>query len=149
MGKKNMLRLFIPVLFAVFLIFTFDMSNGLFADSKVHYSLLFTNIGTLDKGASVKQAGVNIGEVYSIASKMIMKPTPTYYVVVDIGINEQAQVSYDSTASIYTLGMMGEQYIELSIGYLEKVPEGAMIEGHGPQQIDKVIEQSAQALSTD
>ena len=139
MSKEAILGLFVLVVFAVFLVFTINMGSGLFAGRKVHYPVYFTHIGTLDKGAPVKQAGVNIGEVDSIASKIIMEPTPTYYVVVDVNVNEKAHVSWDSEASVYTLGMMGEQYIELSYGDLENAPEGTRLEGHGPQQMDQVI----------
>ena len=149
MGKKNIRGSFVLVVIAVFLIFIINIVSGIFAERKIHYSVRFTNIGTLYKGATVKQAGMNIGEVTNISSTVIMEPTPTHYVVVDVSVSENAQVSYDSTASIYILGMMGEQYIDLSIGTLEKAPDGTKLIGHGPQQMDKVIEQSAQALSND
>ncbi len=139
MSKEAILGLFVLVVFAVFLIFTINMGSGLFAGRKVHYPVYFTHIGTLEKGAPVKQAGLPIGEVDNISSTVVMAPTPTYFVVVDISVKEDAHVSYDSMASVNTLGMMGEQYIELSYGDLEKAPEYTILKGRGPQQMDQLI----------
>jgi phospholipid/cholesterol/gamma-HCH transport system substrate-binding protein len=72
----------------------------------------FENIGGLKPGSAVTLAGVRIGRVRSI------EVDPTTFearVTMRIG-NDFANIPKDSSASIFTAGLLGEQYIGLSPG---------------------------------
>jgi phospholipid/cholesterol/gamma-HCH transport system substrate-binding protein len=72
----------------------------------------FDNIGGLKPGAAVTMAGVRIGRVRSI----VIEPS-TYEARVTMRIeNEFTNLPKDSSASIFTAGLLGEQYIGLSPG---------------------------------
>lgn len=146
MSKEAKLGLFVLVVFAVFLFFTVNMGSGLFAGQKRTYPVRFKTIGTLEKGAPVKQAGFDVGEVISISPQTVMEPTPTHYVVVEASVNNNAHIAYDSKASILTMGMMGEKYIEISFGKLEDAPEGTTIDGEGAQPLDEVMSVASDAI---
>lgn len=146
MSKEAKLGLFVLLVFAVFLFFTVNMGSGLLAGRKRVYPIYFKNIGTLEKGAPVKQAGFDVGEVISISPKIVMEPTPTHYVVVDVSVNDKAHISDDSKPSILTMGMMGEKYIEISYGQLEDLEEGSRIYGEGTQQLDQVMAVASDAI---
>ncbi|WP_252107521.1 MULTISPECIES: outer membrane lipid asymmetry maintenance protein MlaD [unclassified Halomonas] len=73
----------------------------------------FSNIGGLKPRARVTMAGVTVGRVESIDLD-----TDWYdaRVVLSLDSELEGQLSQDSTAAILTAGLLGEQYIGLSVG---------------------------------
>jgi phospholipid/cholesterol/gamma-HCH transport system substrate-binding protein len=82
----------------------------------------FENIGGLKPGSAVTVAGVRIGRVRSI------EVDPTTFnarVTMRIG-NDFSSIPKDAEASIFTAGLLGEQYIGLEpIG----IEEGVLVDG--------------------
>jgi len=77
----------------------------------------FDNIGGLTDRSPVKLAGMTIGRV----EKISIDPK-TFEAVVTMRIrNQYDNLPRDTFASIYTAGLLGAQYIELSPGADEKV----------------------------
>ncbi|XGA78899.1 outer membrane lipid asymmetry maintenance protein MlaD [Halomonas sp. CH40] len=78
-----------------------------------HLEANFANIGSLKPRARVTMAGVTVGRVESIELD-----TEWYdaRVVMKLNSDLEGQISRDSTAAILTAGLLGEQYIGLSIG---------------------------------
>lgn len=76
-------------------------------------SATFDNIGGLKVRAPLKVGGVVIGRVTAISLD-----EKTYLPQVTIAINEEYnQIPDNSSLSIKTSGLLGEQYIALSIGF--------------------------------
>jgi len=76
----------------------------------------FENIGSLKPGAAVSIAGVTVGRVESIAFDQNV-----YKAVVRMRINSQYnKIPVDSDASIMTSGLLGGQYVGLTIGGAEE-----------------------------
>lgn len=73
----------------------------------------FSNIGSLKPRARVTMAGVTVGRVESIELD-----TEWYdaRVVLSLDSDLKGQLSQDTTAAILTAGLLGEQYIGLSVG---------------------------------
>ncbi|HEY5995053.1 MAG TPA: outer membrane lipid asymmetry maintenance protein MlaD [Gallionellaceae bacterium] len=71
----------------------------------------FSNIGGLKQQASVKSAGVLIGRV-----KQITLDTGRFEAKVTMTIDKRYQFDQDTYAKILTSGLLGEQYIGLSVG---------------------------------
>jgi phospholipid/cholesterol/gamma-HCH transport system substrate-binding protein len=72
----------------------------------------FDNIGGLKVQAAVTMAGVRVGRVEQISFD-----DKTYEAVVTLKINNQYNhLPLDSSASIFTSGLLGEQYIALEAG---------------------------------
>lgn len=71
----------------------------------------FSNIGGLKVRAPVKSAGVVVGRVTDITLD-----TQTYMAVVTMDLEQRYAFSMDTSASILTSGLLGEQYIGLEIG---------------------------------
>ena len=84
----------------------------------------FENIGGLKARAPVSASGVRVGQVSSITYD-----PETFEANVTLSIeNEFSQFPLDTTASIYTAGLLGEQYIGLDPGAEEDfLEEGAEI----------------------
>lgn len=71
----------------------------------------FDNIGGLKARAPVKSAGVVVGRVTNIA----LDPT-SYRAVVTMNLEQRYSFSTDTSASIFTSGLLGEQYVGLEVG---------------------------------
>jgi phospholipid/cholesterol/gamma-HCH transport system substrate-binding protein len=76
----------------------------------------FNNIGGLKVRAPVKSAGVVVGRVASIT----LDPQ-TYQAKATLELDAIAQFPKDSSASILTAGLLGEQYIGLEAGADDKM----------------------------
>ena len=112
-GLEIIVGAFVLAGIAALLTLTFKWSD--FSDSSVQgYSLTadFDNIGGLTNRSPVKLAGVTIGRVSGIR----IDPQ-TFEAVVTLQIdNKYDNLPKDSFASIYTAGLLGAQYIEISPG---------------------------------
>jgi phospholipid/cholesterol/gamma-HCH transport system substrate-binding protein len=72
----------------------------------------FDNIGSLKERAPVSMAGVRIGRVETIRFDR-----ETYQAVVTLHIERQFDtIPIDSFANIFTVGLLGEQYVSLDPG---------------------------------
>ena len=71
----------------------------------------FNNIGGLKLRAPVKSAGVIVGQVTNI-----QLDTKTYQAKVRMALDQKYPFTTDSSASIITSGLLGEQYIGLEVG---------------------------------
>jgi len=71
----------------------------------------FENVGGLKVRAPVRSAGVTVGRVSGIH----LDPTE-FKAVVEIAIDEQFAFSTDTSASILTSGLLGEQFVSLQAG---------------------------------
>ncbi|UCV11033.1 outer membrane lipid asymmetry maintenance protein MlaD [Dechloromonas denitrificans] len=76
----------------------------------------FDNIGGLKVRGPVKSAGVLVGRISDIR----FDPA-TYEAVVTMEIGGRYQFPKDTFASIYTAGLLGEQYIGFDVGGEEKM----------------------------
>jgi phospholipid/cholesterol/gamma-HCH transport system substrate-binding protein len=104
--------------FAIFVL-TFRVSN-LSGDGDVTSGFAvtanFENIGGLKVGAPVSLAGVKIGRV----TRIHIDPQ-SFEAVATITIRDQYNnIPDDSSASIYTAGLLGEQYIGITAGGSER-----------------------------
>ncbi len=101
--------------------------QGFGSQKSYHISATFDNIGGLRVRAPVKVGGVVIGRVESITLNEL-----NYLPEVGIAINEEFnQIPDNSSLSIKTSGLLGEQYISLNIGFddgeTEMLKEGSKI----------------------
>ncbi len=71
----------------------------------------FINVGGLQEGAPVNMGGVRIGRVASITLDQ-----QTYEAIARLHINGEYKLPEDSDASIFTSGLLGEQYIGVRPG---------------------------------
>ena len=86
--------------------------NGLPGDQTYHLKAKFTNIGGLKVRSAVKVGGVLVGRVSDISLE-----AGTMTPVVEMALNKAYnQFPIDTSAKINTAGLLGEQYIALSVG---------------------------------
>ena len=105
---------FLVLALASLLVLAIASTNKKFGFGSSSYELTanFTNLGELRPQAPVKIGGVVIGQVSAIE----LNPT-TFESVVTLSINKQFnELPADTSAGIFTSGLLGENYIGLSPG---------------------------------
>jgi len=106
----------------------------------------FDNIGSLKVRSPVMISGVWIGQVSAIN----LDPT-SYRARVTLDVSKDQKLPTDTSASIYTQGLLGSNYISLTPGYEESfLKEGSYIETTQPAIIlEKLIGQFLYSLKGD
>jgi len=107
--------IFIVIAFLCLLFLAFRVSGlQTYSGRSVYYvKAHFENIGDLAVRAPVSVAGVKVGQIKAID----LNPT-TFNAIVTMAINKKYNhIPVDSTASIYTAGLLGSNYISISPGY--------------------------------
>lgn len=120
MRRKNtelLVGVFVAVGLAALAMLAFKVSNLTGADVLDGYTITarFDNIGGLKEKSAVTMAGVRIGRVSAISLD-----GERYQALVTMDIaGRYRNIPSDSTASILTSGLLGEQYVSMEPGGLE------------------------------
>jgi phospholipid/cholesterol/gamma-HCH transport system substrate-binding protein len=99
------------------------------------YSIVFSNVAGLEKDAPVRVAGVTVGKVVSVDVKGDKA-------VVEIVFLKPIKIYRNAKASIETMGLMGEKYVELDPGHppAPLLPPNSVIENTKvPASMDEVM----------
>jgi phospholipid/cholesterol/gamma-HCH transport system substrate-binding protein len=130
MQKKSteiIVGLFVLAGIAALFFLAMKVSNLSQFTDETGYSVVaeFENIGGLKARSPVTMAGVRVGRVASIDLSLT-----TYNALVTINLYGQFdKIPTDTAASIYTAGLLGEQYIGLEAGAEEEfLADGDVIE---------------------
>ncbi len=132
--------LVITIAFLILLLSVFFAGNiqNIFL-KKAELKIQFRDVVGLRKGAPVWILGLEEGSVKDITLD------PTYGVIVMIAVNKNAlqYVRKDSRATILTMGLLGDKYIELSTGspQAEPIRPGEMIKGSSEMGLREVMGQ--------
>ena len=102
---------FVLVTIVMLLVLTFVV-GGYFKKGANEWKIQFGYLNGLSDSAPVYYAGREVGKVDSI---QILRGEPRP-VLVTVKISQDAYVRKDSVAYIDTLGMMGEKFVEISVG---------------------------------
>ncbi len=120
---------FVLVTIVLLLVLTFVV-GGYFKKGANEWQIQFGYLSGLSDSAPVYYAGREVGKV----DKIQIRRGESRPVLVTVKISQEAFVRKDSVAYIDTLGMMGEKFIEISVGSKEAPPMevGKVIEGVDP-----------------
>jgi phospholipid/cholesterol/gamma-HCH transport system substrate-binding protein len=133
---------FLALLIAVF--FAGNIQNIL--SGKATIKIQFKDVEGLRKGAPVWILGIEEGSVIGI------NLDPIHGVLVTIAINESALrfIKKDSTATILTMGLLGDKYIELSTGSpgAEPLRPGETLRGTAEIRLRSIAEASTTTIET-
>jgi len=114
--KKNTLEmvvgLFMIIGFAAFVYLALQLGEVSFLTNSKTYIIEaeFDNVAGVKKGASVQVAGVVVGEVAMVAL------SEDEVAVLSLKIDNSLKVPIDSIASVKSQGIIGDKYIQLSLG---------------------------------
>ncbi len=116
-----------------------------FKQEGYHVTAAFDDIGQLKVRGSVKIGGVSVGEVTDIA----IDPA-SYKAIVTMRINSSTrEIPMDSSASILTAGLLGDNYVSITPMYSKEfLKNGSMIEEtHSAMILEKLIGQFLFSIS--
>lgn len=105
---------------------------------KMDLKVQFQDVRGLRKGAPVWIFGTEVGSVREIHLDRALGAVVT----ISLKKNVQGFIKKDARASILTMGLLGDKYIELSTGSPKEEPigRGEMIKGSVPVEISEVME---------
>lgn len=104
------------------------------------FKVIFDYVNGITKNAPVRLAGVRVGEVDDIVIYYDEDVQRTR-VRLDVKVDSTTRIEKDAIARINTLGLLGEQYLELSPG-TEKafVENGGVMMGTNPVNVGRQME---------
>jgi phospholipid/cholesterol/gamma-HCH transport system substrate-binding protein len=114
---------------------------------RVPVEALFPNVKGLKMGAPVWLAGVEVGNVKEIRFPREGQPSGIR-VVMEIDSAMRGMIKSDSTASIRTQGLLGDQYIEIALGSSSAppLPPSTPLQGVLPVDIKELVSGSSETL---
>ncbi len=118
--KQNTLELavglFVLVGFGAFIYLALQLGEVPFLRQGSTYVLKaeFDNVAGIKKGASVQVAGVTVGEVAEVTL------SATEAAQLSLRLEKTLKVAVDSIASVKSQGIIGDKYIQISLGGDEK-----------------------------
>jgi len=108
---------------------------------KVDFRVQFRDVKGLRKGAPVWVFGTEVGSVKNI------ELDPIYGTIVTISVTQgiQGLIKKDSHASIMTMGLLGDKYLELTTGspVAQPIKPGELIRGIAQVEFTDIVEASA------
>ena len=116
--KEIMVGVFVLLGFIAAFLLALNVSNlgSLGAKKSYDVKVYFDNIGGLRTRAKISMSGVKVGRVSLIAYNQKRGQAE-----VTMTLDTHYQLSIDTQASIYTAGLLGEQYISLEPGAEDEV----------------------------
>lgn len=109
--------LFVFIAFVLLAVMVFSISDFYTTQAQYSYPLRirFSFVNGIDPGSPVRLAGVQVGEVRQVR---VYRDEANQQTMVEVGVrvSRDAQMEEDSVASINTLGLLGEKYVEILPG---------------------------------
>ncbi|UCD57198.1 MAG: MCE family protein [Candidatus Hydrogenedentota bacterium] len=105
---------------------------------------VFNSVAGLQTGAEVHLAGINVGYVKDVK----FSPTNEVEVVMKISSGQAERIRADSVASIKTMGLMGDRYVEITVGSQEEpvILAGGAIRTSELFELGELLESARPAL---
>ena len=148
--EKLEFRVGIFIGIGIFLMFLIVFSMGdLFPFEKGYtFKVVFDYVNGLTKDAPVRLAGVDVGEVKMIDIYYDQEAKKTR-VRLDIRVKGGIQIETDAEARINTLGLLGEQYLEISPGTMERfLKPGDILIGQNPMRVGQQMQELSKLVQS-
>ncbi|MGB2706304.1 MAG: MlaD family protein [Candidatus Omnitrophota bacterium] len=134
--------IFIAVGILVFFIMVFSIGDVYLVRKGFHINILFNFVNGVTESAPVRLAGVNVGQIDKIDLFYDGKEKKTKVKVLAWINDDRIKIQEDSKATINTLGLLGEKYLEISPGKDAKnfLKNGDTVTGHDPIPTESLAE---------
>jgi phospholipid/cholesterol/gamma-HCH transport system substrate-binding protein len=108
----------------------------------------FANVQGLIEGAPVRLAGKDVGSVEFISFAALGEDRPPVRVVLLVDEGVQHRVRSDSVATIGTIGLLGDKYVEISMGSPqgEVLADGTELASVSPLDLNEVVSRGTAAI---
>jgi phospholipid/cholesterol/gamma-HCH transport system substrate-binding protein len=130
-------------------ILSLSSQQGVF---RAQYRLVgyYDNVGGLIPGAAVRLAGTRIGRVEQVGFSERPGGGPAVRVELRIDRDVQERIRADSVAAIATVGLLGDQMVEITMGSASSPPlaDGAEIRTLSPFDLSVMVSRGSEALES-
>jgi phospholipid/cholesterol/gamma-HCH transport system substrate-binding protein len=108
----------------------------------------FANVQGLIEGAPVRLAGKDVGSVEFISFAALGEDRPPVRVVLLVDEGVQHRVRSDSVATIGTIGLLGDKYVEISMGSPQGqvLADGMELASVSPLDLNEVVSRGTAAI---
>lgn len=139
---------FAGLFFLIFGIVFAGGDKGLLFHKTSFVKARLADVGGLKKGSSVTMGGMTIGRVTDIAFLQGEKGNQIE-VTMEVRSDTRRRIKVDSTPAVRTQGMLGDRYIDLSMGSegAGELPEGTPLVGNRVSDFDKTLQQANEVLT--
>jgi len=138
---------FVALAALVVAILSLSARQGIF---RARYGLVayFDNVQGLVSGAAVRLAGTQVGQVETVRLSLRPGGQPAVKVMLQIDERVQQRIRGNSLAQITTVGLLGDQIVEISIGTSDSVvlTDGSEIQTLDPFDLNVMVSKGGVAL---
>ena len=122
--------------------------KGLFLQKSSMVKALLANVGGLKKGSSVTMGGMTVGKVSGIAF-MGSSETTQIEVTMQVRNDVRPRIKSDSVPSVRTQGMLGDRYVDISVGAkdADPLPDGKPLIEKSATDFDETLHQALDVLT--
>lgn len=148
-NREVKVGLFVFIAFVLLAVMIFSISDFYTTQAQYTYPLRvrFSFVSGVDVGSPVRLAGVQVGEVRSVR---VYRDEANQRTQVEVGvrISRDALLEEDAVASINTLGLLGEKYVEITPGTpgTRILTANEILVGKDSVPMEKLVETSFQAV---
>ncbi len=116
-----------------------------------HYKLktYFSGAQDLRDGAQVRLAGIVVGNVSGIRLSPYDQPSRAVEIDMKVTSKYQDQIRTDSVATIETVGLLGEAYVDITRGGpgAQPIPDGGVVKSHEEANMKQIVQNANDAVS--
>jgi phospholipid/cholesterol/gamma-HCH transport system substrate-binding protein len=116
-----------------------------------HYMLktYFSGAESLRDGAQVRLAGIVVGNVTAIKLSPFTDPARAVQIDMKVSQKYQDEIRTDSVATIDTVGLLGEAYIDISRGGpgAQPIPDGGVVQSHEQADMKQIVQNANDVVS--
>jgi phospholipid/cholesterol/gamma-HCH transport system substrate-binding protein len=130
------------------MLFTLSAERG-FLRPRYRLTSYFENVQGLTTGAPVRLAGRDVGFVEFVAFAPLTSEFPPVRVVMQIDRSVQERIRSDSVAGIGTIGLLGDKYVEISMGTErgQVLQDRAQLASLSPLDLNQAVERGGEAIA--
>jgi phospholipid/cholesterol/gamma-HCH transport system substrate-binding protein len=142
--RKHEIRVGLTILVALgilaFIILSVGEHQGILQD-RYTLRVLMSRVNGLQTGAPVRLAGVDVGSVVKVDFPEKITDQKIE-VVLEIAKKVQPRIREDSEAHIGTLGLLGDKFVGITMGSLEKpmLKDNALLQSADPIDVEKLLD---------
>ncbi len=138
--------IFVGILFLAGMILSIGKHQGLF-QRRYELRVLMDRVNGLQVGAPVRLAGLNVGKVISIDFPQGLERKQVE-ICLKINRRVQPRIRRDSVAHIGTLGLLGDKFVNITLGSIDQpvLQPGDYLRGSTPVDIEEIIEEGVKVF---
>lgn len=138
--------IFIGILFLAGMILSIGKHQGIF-QRRYELRVLMDRVSGLQVGAPVRLAGLDVGKVISIDFPEGLKEKQVE-ITLKIDQRVQQRIRKDSVAHIGTLGLLGDKFVNITLGSLDQpvLRPGDYLRGSTPVDIEEIVEEGVRVF---